>query len=196
MFNFQRSIFQSEHSTIEKALYPRCDYKGAEHYAAIPNLRGASLILHFNSQIMDIYARQMSSDDAAAVTALSRQLGYPLPAEQILQNITLILSSNDHDAFVAIYDSEVVGWIGVAQAIMIESKPFCEINGLVIDENHRGKGVGKLLVERATLWAKQKGNDMLRLRCNVRRAEAHQFYLHLGFKEIKQQTTFSLDLTQ
>jgi len=137
----------------------------------------------------------MSSEDAAAVAALSRQLGYPLSSEQILQNIKAVRRSEDHDAFVAIYDSHVVGWIGVAQAMMIESLPFCEINGLVIDDNHRGKGIGKLLVEKAKQWAKEKGNDTIRLRCNIKRTEAHEFYRHLGFKETKQQTTFVLDLT-
>ena len=144
---------------------------------------------------MDLYARQISSQDTASVAALSRQLGYPLSEEQILANINAVCSSKDHDAFVAIYDSHVVGWIGVAQAIMIESVPFCEINGLVIDEKHQGKGIGRLLVEKAKQWAKQNGNESLRLRCNVKRAEAHQFYRHLGFKEIKQQTAFALDLT-
>jgi len=145
---------------------------------------------------MDIYARQMSSEDAEAVAALSRQLGYPLSSQQILQNINAVRRSKDHDAFVAIYDSHVVGWIGLVQAVMIESLPFCEINGLVIDENHRGKGIGKLLLEKAKQWAKEKGNDALRLRCNVKRTEAHEFYRHLGFKETKQQTAFVLDLTQ
>jgi GNAT superfamily N-acetyltransferase len=145
---------------------------------------------------MDIYARQMSSEDAAVVAALSRQLGYPLSSQQILENIHAVHSSKDHCAFVAIYDSHVVGWIGLAQAIMIESLPFCEINGLVTDENHRGKGIGRLLVEKAKEWAKEKGNDTLRLRCNVKRTEAHEFYRHLGFRETKQQTAFILDLTQ
>jgi predicted N-acetyltransferase YhbS len=145
---------------------------------------------------MDVHIRQMASEDAAAVAALSRQLGYPLSSQQILQNINEVRRSKDHDAFVAIYDSHVVGWIGLARAFMIESLPFCEINGLVVDEDHKGKGIGKLLVEKAKKWAKEKGNDTLRLRCNVKRTEAHQFYRHLGFKETKQQTAFVLELTQ
>ena len=139
---------------------------------------------------MEISVRQISSEDAVAITALSQQLGYPLTPEQILQNINAVRRSKDHDAFVAVHDDKVVGWIGLAQAIMIESLPFCEINGLVIDENYRKTGIGKLLVERARQWANQKGNRTLRLRCNVKRIEAHQFYQHLGFKQIKQQTTF------
>jgi GNAT superfamily N-acetyltransferase len=143
---------------------------------------------------MQIITRQITAQDALAITNLSAQLGYPLSEEQIHQNIQTILAHNDLNAFVATDDNKVVGWIGVAQVFMIESLPYCEINGLVIDENYRGKGIGKLLIERARQWAKKNGNDKLRLRCNVKRLEAHKFYQHLGFKAIKQQTNFEIDI--
>jgi GNAT superfamily N-acetyltransferase len=144
---------------------------------------------------MEISFRRLSQDDAAAVTVLSRQLGYPLSQEQIFDNINAVLASKDHDAFVAVHKDHVVGWIGVAQTIMIESPSYCEINGLVIDENYRRKGIGELLIERAKQWAKGKGNHSVRLRCNVKRVDAHAFYRHLGFKETKQQTNFEISLT-
>jgi len=75
----------------------------------------------------------MTANDAKAVNALSKQLGYPLSIEQTLQNIYAVLQSKDHTAFVAEYDSEIVGWVGASQSIMIEVMPHCEINGLVID---------------------------------------------------------------
>ena len=143
---------------------------------------------------MLIEVRQMRADDAEAVNLLSQQLGYPLSIQQTLQNINSVLNSNDHTAFVAIIENKIAGWIGAAQAIMIEVMPHCEINGLVIDENYRGKGVGKLLVEKVKQWAKEKGNDKLSLRCNVKRVEAHLFYEHLGFKEIKQQKNFVINI--
>src|SRR5215211_9304895 len=61
---------------------------------------------------MQISIRQIAPQDAAAVTSLAHQLGYPLPVEQILQNINSILAANDHDVYVAINDNQVVGWIG------------------------------------------------------------------------------------
>ena len=143
---------------------------------------------------MQIEVRQMKIDDAGSVTLLSQQLGYPLSNQQILQNIHLVLRSKDHTAFVATIENKIVGWIGAAQAIMIEVMPHCEINGLVIDENYRGKGVGKLLVEKVKQWAMEKGNDTLSLRCNVKRIEAHLFYEHLGFQEIKQQKNFVIKI--
>ena len=143
---------------------------------------------------MQIEVRKMKADDAETVTLLSQQLGYSLSTRQILQNIYLVLKSKDHTAFVAAIENRIVGWIGAAQAIMIEVMPHCEITGLVIDENYRGKGIGKMLIEKVEQWAKEKGNDRLSLRCNVKRIEAHSFYEHLGFTEIKQQKNFVLQI--
>lgn len=143
---------------------------------------------------MKIIVREMTAKDAEAINALSRQLGYPLSIEQTLKNINSVLQSRDHTAFVAEFENKVVGWIGAAQAIMIEVMPHCEINGLVIDEHRRGMGIGKLLIEKVKHWAKDKGNDKIGLHCNVKRTEAHLFYQHMGFTEIKQQKNFVINI--
>ena len=143
---------------------------------------------------MEIFIRQMSEMDVPAVTTLSQQLGYPLPEEQILENMKAVLESKDHDAFVAVHENKVVGWIGVAQAILIVIPPYCEINGLVIDQHYRGQGIGKMLIKKAKQWGKEKGNNKLKLRCNVKRIETHLFYQHLGFMETKEQKTFELSI--
>jgi len=143
---------------------------------------------------MKITIREMTADDVKAVNVLSNQLGYSLTIEQTLQNINIVLQSKDHTAFVAEYEDKIVGWIGASQAIMIEVMPHCEMNGLVIDEHHRGMGTGKLLIDRVKQWAKEKGNDKIGLHCNVKRTEAHLFYEHLGFTELKQQKNFVINI--
>lgn len=143
---------------------------------------------------MKISIRKITADDAKGVNLLSKQLGYPLSIEETRQNINTVLQSKDHTAFLAEYENNIVGWIGASQSIMIEVMPHCEINGLVIDEHHRGMGIGKLLIEQVKNWAKEKGNDKIGLRCNVIRTEAHLFYEHLGFKEIKQQKNFVIKI--
>jgi len=143
---------------------------------------------------MKINIREMTAKDAETVNALSKQLGYSLLIEQTLYNIKAILQSKDHTAFVAEFEDRIVGWIGAAQAIMIEVLPHCEVNGLVIDEYHRGMGIGKLLIDRVKHWAKEKGNDKVGLHCNVKRTEAHLFYEHLGFTELKQQKNFVINV--
>jgi GNAT superfamily N-acetyltransferase len=139
---------------------------------------------------MEIIVRSMAVEDSQAVNLLSKQLGYPLSMAETMQNINAVLRSEDRTAFVAEHEGKVVGWIGAAQSIMIEVMPYCEINGLVVEESYQGKGVGKKLIEQLKIWAKEKGNDRLSLRCNIKRTEAHLFYEHLGFKEIKQQKNY------
>jgi len=143
---------------------------------------------------MEIFTRRMTPGDTLAIVDLTRQLGYPLASEQILQNIVAVMSNKDHDAFVAIHGDKVIGWVGVAYSIQIEAVPYCEIRGLVVDDAYRSKGIGKLLVEMAKQWGKEKGNDKLRLRCNIKRTETHLFYQRLGFKEAKQQKVFEIEI--
>jgi GNAT superfamily N-acetyltransferase len=141
---------------------------------------------------MNLIIRKMAHEDAAAIAMLSHQLGYFLSEEQTLQNIAAVTANKDSDAFVVIHEKQVVGWIGISLAIQIESPPFCEIRGLVVDEKYRKMGIGKMLIEKAIQWCREKGNNTIRLRCNVKRSEAHLFYRHLGFKETKEQKVFEL----
>ena len=143
---------------------------------------------------MEISVRSVTAADVTAVNNLSQQLGYPLSESQTLQNIKAMLSRDDLTAFVAVKQDHIVGWIGLAQIIIIESIPYCEITGLIIDENYRGKGIGKMLIEKAKDWTKEKESDKLKVRCNVIRAEAHLFYQHLGFIPTKQQTNFEMSV--
>jgi GNAT superfamily N-acetyltransferase len=75
--------------------------------------------------------------------------------------------------FVAECDHAVAGWIGVVYVLTIQSMPFCEVRGLVVDEQFRKKNIGKLLVEEAALWCKEKDCTTLRVRCNVKREPIH-----------------------
>ena len=136
----------------------------------------------------------MTIQDAKEVTSLSNQLGYPLSLAQIEKNILAVLSNNDHSAFVALNNNQVVGWIGVSHSIQIEVEAYTEIHGLVIDQHYRNTGIGKKLIEKAKEWAREKGNSNLKLHCNVIRSDTHKFYEHLGFKEIKQQKVYSIDI--
>src|SRR5262245_58078587 len=135
---------------------------------------------------MEIFIRTITEEDAEAVNLLSTQLGYTMPIEQTLANIKLVLGTNGHSAFVAVDENKIIGWIGVAVALQIESAPFCEIRGLIVDEKYRGHGIGKLLIDKVKEWSRGTGNKTLRLRCNMIRTGSHLFYQHLGFKEVKE----------
>lgn len=141
-----------------------------------------------------ITIREVIAEDATVITRLSYQLGYSISEEQTLQNINALKQNKHHEAFAAIDEQKLIGWIGVSYNISLESPPLCEIHGLVVDEQYRGKGIGKLLIEKAKQWSSNKGVNKLRLRCNTKRTETHLFYQNIGFTEIKQQKVFEISI--
>lgn len=144
--------------------------------------------------MQEISIRPMQTADAEAVNVLTGQLGYVMDIEQARRNIETLLSDSNAAAFVAVFDNRIVGWITVAGIVTLESAPYCEIRGLIVDEQLRNKKIGKALIEKAKEWCRSKNRERLRVRCNVVRKASHAFYLHLGFKEKKEQKIFEIDI--
>ncbi len=87
-------------------------------------------------------------------------------------------------------EARVIGWVHVSVRRLVESDPEAEIGGLIVDEEHRGSGAGRLLMERAEQWARAKGLPSVYLRSNVVRQAAHAFYRKLGYQVVKTQHAF------
>jgi predicted N-acetyltransferase YhbS len=143
---------------------------------------------------MQLNIRPMQENDAPAVNKLSVQLGYGLSVAETEKQISSILRNDEHLALVATNNKDVIGWIHAFRALHIESLPFVEIGGLVVDESCRGTGVGKALVHHIKQWCVDQQVYSLRVRSQVKRLDAHQFYRHLQFHEIKEQKVFELSL--
>ena len=141
---------------------------------------------------MNISIRPMQLEDALAINSLSKQLGYDLSLEDTQNCIQQILQRKDDISLVAIFENNIVGWIHAFKAYRIETQPFIEIGGLVVDESHRSKGIGKILVDEVKKWCGSKEISSLRVRCNTRRRESHLFYQRIGFHEMKEQKVFAL----
>ena len=129
--------------------------------------------------------RHAIASDAAALAALSTQLGYPAKPEEAAKRLAALGPGNA--VLVAEEVGAVVGWIHVCGVQFFQSPPFAEVGGLVVDEASRGRGVGKLLVEAAARWAAEQGYGKLRVRSNVVREDAHRFYEREGFRQVKTQ---------
>lgn len=134
--------------------------------------------------------------DGRAVAALSFQLGYEISEAETIHNIELAEESGQDIVYVATLNNGVVGWIHISHSLRIESRSFCEIGGLVVDENVRGKGIGGMLIEKAIEWSKSKSSETLRVRTNVIRLETHKFYEKMGFALKKQQSVFGMSLNK
>jgi GNAT superfamily N-acetyltransferase len=140
---------------------------------------------------VSIEIRAIQDDDVAAVVRLSDQLGYPTTESAIRSRISVISASASDAVWVAVgRERGVEGWIHVAHRILLESEPFAEILGLVVDERSRGNGVGAALVHRAEAWARDLAVFRMRVRSNIVRERARGFYEGLGYEVFKQQAVF------
>ena len=77
--------------------------------------------------------------------------------------------------------------VGTAYLMIVPSlggacKPAGLVEGVVVDETHRGKGVGAALMRRLAEIAREHGCYKLTLSSNVARTGAHRFYSRLGWK--------------
>jgi GNAT superfamily N-acetyltransferase len=141
-----------------------------------------------------VIIREATASDAAALAALSTQLGYPTQPAEAVERLGALGPASA--VLVAEESGAVLGWIHVCGVRFFQSPPFAEIGGLVVDEATRGKGVGRILVGAATRWAADHGYPKLRVRSNVVREDAHRFYEREGFLRTKTQAVFDRKLLE
>ena len=96
--------------------------------------------------------------------------------------------------FVADEGGDILGLSSIGPFRNWAAYKYSVENSIYVAAPARGKGIGKLLIEKVKQWSKETGNKTLRLRCNMIRKEAHLFYRHLGFKEIKEQKVFEMHI--
>ncbi|MBF8963700.1 GNAT family N-acetyltransferase [Pontibacter sp. FD36] len=141
---------------------------------------------------MSITIREITLTDANALASLSLQFGYSVSAGEMEQRIGQILTRKEHCGFVAIKAGQIVGWIHGFHTFRLESEPFVEIGGLVVDQVFRRQGIGQQLVLQVREWAAEQSVAKLRVRCHTARTDTHVFYQRVGFMESKEQKVFDL----
>ena len=99
-----------------------------------------------------------------------------------------ILASESIHFFIAELDKgQIVGMLTIA-VYRTPSGIKVWIEDVVVDEAHRGKGIGKELMVAAIDYSKSLGSKEIRLTSRPSRIAANELYLKLGFK--KYETNF------
>lgn len=134
-------------------------------------------------------------EDAAAITGLCGQLGYPTQPPAVQTRLAEILAAPAQVVYVAEAPLQgVMGWVHVLRVCYLEAEPFAEIGGLVVERGQRGLGIGRALMAAGEAWARHQGLATVRLRSNIVRKEAHIFYQRIGYTIEKTQLTFGKPL--
>ncbi|MBV9103545.1 MAG: GNAT family N-acetyltransferase [Candidatus Eremiobacteraeota bacterium] len=136
--------------------------------------------------------RSARPDDADALEPLFEQLGYPLEAGEIRRRLERV---DSHRAvLVATYDDTPIGFIGVALCEYFVTGARAEVQGLVVLDSWRGRGVGSALLDAAERWARDGGASRMHLTSNTIRERAHGFYQQRAYEIVKTQRVFEKTL--
>ncbi len=137
------------------------------------------------------WIRRARVEDAAALAALCGQLGYPASLQEIGERLRRIGPDDRQAIYVAEGPQrEVIGFINVSLHAPLIAEAHAEVEALVVDEACRSRGVGRLLVEQAEQWARERYCPAITVRSNVVREDAHTFYEALGYRRVKTQHNF------
>jgi GNAT superfamily N-acetyltransferase len=132
---------------------------------------------------MDPTIRDARAADAAAIALLLTQLGYPSDADAVEERLDRLRVVGDR-VVVAQVDSEVVGLAHLQVTPALErERPAGKVGALVVDEAHRGRGVGRALVAAVEHEARLRGCELLFLTTSEGRDDAHAFYEQVGFEQ-------------
>jgi GNAT superfamily N-acetyltransferase len=150
-------------------------------------LGGVSGVEGISDQIV---VRPVCVKDADRMAELATQLDYPTKPEEMQRRLAQVLQVEDHAIYIAELGDRVVGWIHVCVRPLVQVDRAAEIEGLVVDETCRGRGIGRLLIRQIEQWAHGKRCDTIYVRSNIVRERAHGFYEGLGYENIKTSLTF------
>lgn len=139
--------------------------------------------------------RRAEPDDGPALSRLAEQLGYPNPPQVIRDGIAALSALDRRDLFVAVDAADrAIGYANVGPMDVLFVPGAAELHEVVVDELHRGTGVGRALVEACAAAARRRGHTVLYVRSNAVREAAHRFYLTCGFQDVKLQRVFRRSL--
>ena len=138
----------------------------------------------------DLVIRSAELQDSQALADLCTQLGYPSTEQEVRDRLEQMADFPHHALFAAEVSGRVIGYVHVHAYPLPETDFHAEIGGLVVDEKHRGQGIGRRLLLEAETWARAQGCQVLLVRSNVIRENAHHFYKELGYQTIKSQLIF------
>jgi ribosomal protein S18 acetylase RimI-like enzyme len=136
-----------------------------------------------------IKVREATTDDAADIHKLARELaatvGDDPPVEEAVRaRLEELLEASRTRVLVVEYESGVVGaasfWI---KPDLAHGDTVVEMPMLVVAEDHRRTGVGRLLMEEVRSIASDNGASQIELVATSTNVVAREFYRSLGFVE-------------
>ena len=147
---------------------------------------------------MDLIIRKATLDDVKNILNIYAEAldnGKVITVEKAQEIFLKQQQYPNYQVFIALYEQQTVGTFAllIMENMAHNGTPSAVVEDVGVLPTMQSKGVGKLMMEFALKYAKEKGCYKMSLSSNLRREKAHQFYESLGFK--KHGFSFLMDLT-
>lgn len=128
--------------------------------------------------------RRAMLKDAIAITRLLNQLGYPGTGVFLINKFRTINENPNAEMIVYERDGEVVGFVELDLIVQIAiAADITRVSYFVVDASVREMGIGNVMEEYCTKWARDKLCDRIEVHCSDLRIGANQFYRAHGYSE-------------
>ena len=133
---------------------------------------------------MTLQIRSCKLDDFTSIFNLFKQLWPSLELDCALYAVyEHALSSLTQHLIVGVQEDRIVGFCSLSlKNNFWKAGCIGNVDELVVDENHRGQGIGKKLINRIEEIAMSKQCKQIELDSAFHRKEAHHFYESIGYK--------------
>ena len=114
-----------------------------------------------------------------------REEGFATPRQRIAENLDRMVADPFRWCALALADGEAQAVITVTTMLYVEWGRLGEIGDLYIVPEHRGRGLARLLVERAKDWCRTQGCSAVSVTITPAGEARHrlsEFYARLGFE--------------
>ena len=140
--------------------------------------------------VMEITVREAMPADVTSIAVLSTQLGYSTSEPSVGEIINLVASDDCAVILVAESDGVVAGWTQLVKQRLIIKDNQGTVTSFIVDDAHRGVGIGTSLLQASEKWFKDHGCASILVRSNAVRKQAHRFYLSRGYEHFKTSENF------
>ncbi len=129
--------------------------------------------------------RHAELNDMPKILPLLAQLGYPCELEDFQARFIRFLNNPGYGVALCEMNTEIIGLVVWSKSeLFVSDKSRFHIEGLIVSESNRSKGIGKKLMLFVEAIAKHHSPAIVDLTSGLRRAVdgSHKFYERLGYK--------------
>jgi aminoglycoside 6'-N-acetyltransferase I len=146
--------------------------------------------------IMEI--RKATVDDINIVIQLALLLYNDNTFNDLLYKMKVTLSNENNVVFLAYENLKYVGFAHCSLRYDYvegtKSGNVGYLEGILVIEEYRNKGISKMLVEYCESWAKEKGCTEFASDCELNNTNSYNFHLKIGFDEANRIICFKKNL--